>query len=45
MERIITLKNRKSYVPRLRGKDELVQEVRIKKSWRDAGSANNFFSI
>lgn len=32
------LKQRVNYVPRLRSKDELEAEVKIKRSWKDPGS-------
>jgi len=32
-------KNRKSYAPRLRSKEELTDLVKVKKSWRGCGNA------
>ena len=36
-------KKRKSYVPRLREKDELKGEVKYTKSWKGSGTANGYF--
>jgi hypothetical protein len=36
-------KNRKCYVPRLRGKEELAGLVKVGKSWKGSGSANSYF--
>ena len=34
---------RRSYVPRLRGKDELLLDIKMKKSWKGSGSENGYF--
>ena len=35
-------KNRKNYVPRLRGKEELRDECKYKKTWKGSGSENGY---
>ena len=36
-------KNRKCYVPRMRSKDELLMQVKYKKSWKGSGNQNTYF--
>ena len=36
-------KNRKCYVPRLRSKDELLMQVKVRKSWKGSGNQSTFF--
>ena len=38
-------KQKKSYVRRMKTKDELLREVRYKKSWKGSGNSNDYFSI
>ena len=38
-------KQKKNYVPRMRTKDELMREVKYKKSWKGSGNSNDYFSI
>ena len=35
--------NRKCYVPRMRSKDELLMQVKYKKSWKGSGNQNTYF--
>ena len=34
---------RKTYVPRMRTKEELLDQVKYKKSWKGSGNGNDFF--
>mmetsp|Transcript_13898 Transcript_13898/g.16111 ORF Transcript_13898/g.16111 Transcript_13898/m.16111 type:complete len:198 (-) Transcript_13898:94-687(-) len=38
-------KFKKNYVPRMKTKDELMREVKVKKSWKGSGNSNDYFSI
>ena len=38
-------KQKKHYVSRMKTREELVREVKYKRSWRGSGSSNEFFSI
>ena len=35
--------NRKCYVPRMRSKEELLMQVKFKKSWKGSGNQNTYF--
>ena len=35
--------NRKCYVPRMRSKEELLNQVKFKKSWKGSGNQNTYF--
>mmetsp|Transcript_22368 Transcript_22368/g.26201 ORF Transcript_22368/g.26201 Transcript_22368/m.26201 type:complete len:89 (+) Transcript_22368:19-285(+) len=36
-------KNRRCYVPRMRSKEELLMQVKFKKSWKGSGNQNTYF--
>ena len=40
----IKFERRPNYVPRLRGKDELALECKVKDSWKGGSSQNDYFS-
>ena len=42
---LISSQRKKSYVPRLREKEELVSEVKYKKSWKGSGNQNDYFQV